>query len=338
MSDGPEARPHAPSRMTLTQERLTGALGARADLIADLTSELTDCYRLFHGAAEGRPGLTIDRYGPVFLAQTWDEKLSADELRVFLDAAGDLTPVYNHRKKPVDFDAHFPVEPFAAEGQELGMTYDARPRHRGQDPLLYLDFRAARRRVRLEARGKSVLNLFAYTCTMGQIAHSADASYVLNIDFATSSLEVGRSNVPRNHPGTGTLEFFQSDCLPALWQLAGKTLPRRRARVPEIGEYSFDMIVLDPPRLAKSRFGTVDVVRDYPTLLKPCVQICNPGGVILATNHVPSVALEDWLAVVRRTVEKAGRVLKDLEIIEPEPDFPSFDGSHPLKMAWITLD
>lgn len=324
--------------MTLTQERLTRALEGRADLITDLGSELTDCYRMFHGAAEGRPGLTIDRYGPVLLAQTWAEALSDDELKVFLDAAGDLTPVYNHRKKPVDFQAHFPVEPFDAVGQELGMTYDVSPRHRGQDPLLFLDFRAARRRVRLEARGRSVLNLFAYTCTMGQIAHSADASFVLNIDFATSSLEVGRSNVARNHPGSGPLEFFQSDCLPALWQLAGKPLPRRRGRCPEISPAEFDIVILDPPRLSKSRYGMVDVVRDYPSLLKPCVQICNPGGVILATNHVPSVALEDWLGVLRRTVEKAGRTIEGLEVIEPEADFPSFDGSHPLKMAWMTLN
>ncbi|WP_419190539.1 class I SAM-dependent methyltransferase [Saltatorellus ferox] len=324
--------------MTLTQESLQRALDARADLIHDLASELTTCYRLFHGAVEGRPGLTIDRYGPVFLAQTWDEKLSDAELKVFLDAAGDLTPVYNHRAKPVDFEAHFPMEPIEAVGDELGMTYDVRPRHRGQDPLLFLDFRAARRRVRLEARGRSVLNLFAYTCSMGQIAHSADASHVLNIDFASSALDVGRANVPRNHPGAGTLEFFQSDCLPALWQLAGKSLPRRRARAPYIEPQEFDIVVLDPPRLSKSRFGTVDVVGDYPTLLKPCVQICGAGGHLLATNHVPSVNLDDWIAVVRRTVEKAERRIEALEILAPEADFPSFDGSHPLKMVWLTLD
>ena len=85
-------------------------------------------------------------------------------------------------------------------------------------------------------------------------------------------------------------------------------------------------------------FGTVDVVGDYPTLLKPCVQICGTGGNILATNHVSSVALDDWIAVVRRTVEKAGRKIDALEILEPEADFPSFDGSHPLKMVWLTLD
>ncbi len=324
--------------MTLTPALLQRAIDSRSDLIADLSSELTDCYRLFHGVAEGRPGLTIDRYGPVLLAQTWADKLSADELDAFLGSAGDLVPVYNHRAKPVDFEAHFPVEPMEAEGHELGMTYDVRPRHRGQDPLIFLDFRAARRQVRINSPGKSVLNLFGYTCTMGQVAHTMGATYVLNVDFASSALEVGRSNVGRNDPGTGTIEFVQSDCLPALWQLAGKDLPRRREPEVFLKPMRFDIVVLDPPRYSKGRFGTVDVVGDYPSLLKPCLRICAPGGHVLATNHVPSVSLADWLDVVRRTVEKAGRSLVGLEVLPPEADFPSFDGSHPLKMAWLTLD
>ena len=324
--------------MTLTKETLQRALEARAGLIEELHSEVTNCYRLFHGAAEGRPGLTIDRYGSVLLAQTWDRPLDPDELSVFRDAAKDLPPVHSHRAKPVNFDAHFPMEPIEVLGEELGTVFDVSPRHRGEDPLVFLDFRAARRRVRLESRDRAVLNLFAYTCTMGQVAHSMGASSVLNVDFATSSLAVGRANVPRNHPGTGSIEFFQSDCLAALWQLAGRELPRRRGQSPYIAPQTFDLIVLDPPRLSKGRFGTVDVVRDYGSLLKPCVQICRPGGVILATNHVPSVPLEDWLKAVRRTTEKAGRAIQDLEVILPESDFPSFDGRHPLKMAWITLD
>ena len=47
---------------------LSAALSARAELIAGLHAEQTDAYRVFHGTAEGAPGLTIDRYGAVLLA------------------------------------------------------------------------------------------------------------------------------------------------------------------------------------------------------------------------------------------------------------------------------
>ena len=58
-----------------------------------------------------------------------------------------------------------------------------------------------------------------------------------------------------------------------------------------------------------------------------------PGGQVLATNHVPHVALEDWLDVLRRCAMKAGRPLGEVEVLPPEADFPSPDGRPPLKVA-----
>ncbi len=97
------------------------------------------------------------------------------------------------------------------------------------------------------------------------------------------------------------------------------------------------MVVLDPPRWATSRWGAVDVVRDYPSLFKPCVQIAAPAGAILATNHVPQVDRDDWLDVLRRCAEKAGHPLADIEVLVPDADFPSPDGRPPLKLAWCRL-
>ena len=52
---------------------LERALEAREALAARLEAEDTDCWRLFHGAAEGREGFSIDRYGDVALLQTFRE-------------------------------------------------------------------------------------------------------------------------------------------------------------------------------------------------------------------------------------------------------------------------
>ena len=60
---------------------LGAALDARRDLIARLHAEGTDAYRLFHGTVEGRPGLTVDRYGSLILTQSFHGPLSqADEM------------------------------------------------------------------------------------------------------------------------------------------------------------------------------------------------------------------------------------------------------------------
>ena len=58
--------------------------------------------------------------------------------------------------------------------------------------------RAGRRRVMQEAAGKSVLNLFAYTCGVGIAAAKAGAAHVVNVDFAESSLKVGKENARLN--------------------------------------------------------------------------------------------------------------------------------------------
>ena len=83
---------------------LEAALDRRERLLGELEAEGTDCCRLFHGVAEGRPGLAVDRYGPILLFQTWREPLGAGELEswhrtVAERLASDLLPVWNHRAK-----------------------------------------------------------------------------------------------------------------------------------------------------------------------------------------------------------------------------------------------
>lgn len=321
---------------------LTAALAARRPLLDALHAERTDCYRLLHGVVEGVPGLTIDRYGPVLLVQTWRDRLTLEQVERWAEEASEaigepLLPVWNHRSKPIDYPRWHPVElPTEIVGTELGLRYDVRPRHRGMDPLLFLDLRAVRRRIRAEADGRSVLNLFAYTGGVGLAAAAGGATEVLNVDFAASALDVARANADANELAE-MQRFFVADCLPVMRQLAGMKVGRRTTRFPVVPRRSYDLIVLDPPRWSKGPFGAVDVVRDYPSLFKPCVLTANPGGTIIATNHVASVDVDEWCGVLRRCAEKAGRPLADLEVVTPEADFPSPDARPPLKVAWCRL-
>jgi 23S rRNA (cytosine1962-C5)-methyltransferase len=327
-------------------QRLVEALAARASLFVSLHGEQTTAYRLLHGATEGAPGLTIDRYGSVLLAQTWREPLIPRELDAFVEVASAalgvvLTGVWNHRprgpKQP--FHTFHEVNAGPVEAQELGLRFDARPRHRGLDPLLFLDFRAGRRLVRDHAEGADVLNLFAYTCGIGVAAAVGGARSVLNVDFAASALAVGTDNAARNGVGD-RFETLEADALPVMRLLAGLSpggRPGRRAKLPRVSARSFDLVVLDPPRWAKSSFGAVDTVRDYPSLLKPCLLATREGGRLLVTNNVASVEEASWIQVVRRCADKCERPVRELTMVRPEADFPSPDGRPPLKMAWLQL-
>ena len=306
---------------------LQAGLDRRADLLGGLPD--TDCVRLLNGISEGWPGVAIDRYGPILLVQTWRDPLEDGVLAALAETVPwELTPVWNHRGG----GGSEGFVPTAAVGIERGVKFDVRPRHRGKDPLLFLDFRVARTWLR-ERGAASVLNLYSYTCGMGVAAAVGGATRVLNVDFASSALAVGAINAELNGV---QMEQLESDVFPAVRQLAGLPVGGRKGRRPSYerldGE-AFEVVVLDPPRWAKTPWGAVDVVRDYASLFKPAVLAVADGGSILATNHVPSVPLDSWIDGLKRTADKAGRSLKQIDVLEPEADFPSFDGQPPLKIA-----
>lgn len=328
---------------------LLQALERRTDLLQQLAAEDTDCYRLFHGTNEGAAGLTVDRYGPQLLIQTFhspiDQALVAEitaAVNRFLSV--DLEPVYNDRsaRNSRRSDEH-QVDRREYIGHELGLSYQVRGKHQGQDPLLFLDMRAGRRWIQQQVEGQSVLNLFSYTCGVGVVAAAAGASRVLNVDFSTRSLQVGERNAQLNDLSADRISFFQSDFFTAAKQLAGIPVRQRVGRgrkpkpFPRIEAEQFDRVFLDPPRWAKSPFGTVDLVRDYPSVLKPSLLATKPGGQLICANNVASVPYDEWLDIVQRCAAKAGRPVRDIQRIEPEADFPSPDGQHPLKLVVLQL-
>ncbi len=327
---------------------LEDAFLARQPLLEQLSAEGTDAYRLFHGAVEGHPGLCIDRYGPHVLAQTFREPLTETELSTLEATLAGLLPkplplIYNHRTpKGLPFELWH--QPPAAALQpttcrEAGLCFEVQARHRGRDPLLFLDMRVGRRFVRQHARGRSVLNLFAYTCGIGVAAAAAGAREVWNVDFARSALEVGARNAGLNRCLGQDFRLVREDVFPVLRQLAGLKIKGRaaRRRFQRFEPRSFELVFLDPPRWARSPFGAVDLVRDYQGLFKPALLATSTGGCLVATNNVASVDAAHWLETLERCARKAGRPLQGVEWLQPEADFPSPDGRHPLKIAVCQL-
>ena len=321
------------------------ALEARSGLLESLHQTDTSLYRVFHGATEGHPGLTVDRYGPNLLIQSWREIPPEAELReiravVSRELGQDLGLVCYDRSKRGDLQRTLvELSSEALVGNELGVRYDVELVHRGIDPLLFLDFRAARRLIRERAAGKSVLNLFAYTCGIGVAAAVGGAKEVLNVDFAQHALDVGRRNAELNEVGDAKFRILREDCIPVLRQLSGLGVKGKAARrkFTRLKPQTFDLVVLDPPRLAKSPFGLVDTVNDYQSLFKPALFSTRRGGELLVTNNVAKVDAEAWIEMLNRCAKKAEREIANVEIVRPERDFPCLDGRHPLKMAWLTL-
>jgi len=220
-------------------------------------------------------------------------------------------------------------------GTEAGVRFDARLRHRGQDPLLFLDFRVARAAVRAHADGKRVLNSFSYTGGVGVAAAVGGAREVWQLDFARSAQDVAKTNAELNHLKT-PMRYLQENAITAMRQMAGLSLGRAR-RIPNLERERFEIVVLDPPRFSKSRTGAVDLVRDYQALFKPALLCVAEGGQMLVANNVAQVDRSTWLADLSRCAEKVGRPIQEIQLLNPDDDFPSFDGRPPLKVALLSV-
>ena len=322
------------------------ALHSRAALLEQCQQEKTTCYRLFHGAVERWPSVTIDRYGDTLLFQTWRSDLNDDVVAQMADFIEDklnhrFYVLWVDRRNRGQAERHVvgdePPEQLTA--MELGLTYRVDPIHRGIDPLLFLDFRAGRRKIRSASAGKKVLNFFSYTCGIGVSSLAGGAKEVLNVDFASHALSIGRANAKLNAFSETQFQTLQDDAMLVLRQFSGlgvKGKAARRSFTPRSARLS-DIVVLDPPRYAMSPFGTVDTVNDYQSLFKPALMCVKMGGQMLVTNNVASVELEAWLDSLRRCAEKVQREIREIEVITPDIDFPSLDGQHPLKMAWLSV-
>lgn len=330
---------------------LQAAFTARKPLIERLHGEDTNAYRLFNGSTENRPGLTVDRYGDLLLIQTFHEPLDGHDRvaieKFYAAALPGLVAIYNDRSGANSRVANpLPAEVLAEaqkerEFHEMGIRYLVQGRHAGQDPWLFLDMRAGRRRVMQEAAGKSVLNLFAYTCGIGIAAARAGAAHVVNIDFAESSLRIGKENARLNDLPI-RLRFVHSDAFAAMRQLAGIGQPgmvrgKKMPAFPKLEKRAFDLVFLDPPRFAKSPFGVVDIVNDYAALMKLALLCTADGGTLICCNNAAQISRETWADQLQRCAAKAGRPIRELEWIAPEDDFPSHDGQAPLKIALLRV-
>ncbi|EKG36058.1 class I SAM-dependent rRNA methyltransferase [Pseudomonas syringae] len=338
--------------MSSLNQALSVALDNRQALLDELHGQGTDCYRLFHGSQEGASGLTIDRYGPQLLVQSFHSRLDRDVLLALHEQVNtrlglDTLLVYNDRSQGnsrVDrHDTVYKAEEAALAdhvGHEWGLNYRVRGRHAGQDPLLFLDLRNTRGWVKQHSAGKSVLNLFAYTCGVGLSAAAGGASEVCNLDFAEGNLAVGRENGALN-PQLPPMQFIQSDYFPAIRQLAGLPIAARRSQqLPsyvKLQQRQYDLVLLDPPAWAKSAFGTVDLLRDYQSLLKPALLTTADDGVLICCNNLAKVSMQDWREQVLRCASKAGRPVRDCQEMRPAADFPSQDNQPPLKTLILQL-
>ncbi len=299
----------------------------------------TTAYRLVHGAADGVPDVTVDVFESLQVVSLYRDFTPEEEqaLLADLDAAWAPPSVYLKRRPREarhlanvareQLAPELPVRGGAVESvvaRENGQHFLIRPAQ-GLSVGLYLDMRDTRAWLAREARGRTVLNLFSYTCGFGVAARAGGARRVLNVDASRRVLEWGEENARLNGQPVDRYDYVAGDVFEWLERLARK------------GEH-FECVVVDPPSFATTRTSRFSAARDYAGLAERAARVVAPGGRLVACCNLATLPPRRFDALVAEGVDRAGRKAGAGEHLGPSPvDFPATD-EHPAALKVRVLE
>jgi len=142
------------------------------------------------------------------------------------------------------------------------------------DTGLFLDHRETRQIVASQANGKSLLNLFAYTCSFSVQAAAHGASYTKSVDMSNTYTAWGKDNFILNGFPLKQHEIVRADCL----KFMDEELEARK---------KYDRIVIDPPTISRSKKmeRLFDVQEDYSSLIQKSLKLLNPNGIVFFSTN-----------------------------------------------------
>ena len=294
-------------------------LAERLNLALALRERLFDApyYRLAFGESDNLPGVVIDRYAGLLVAQITTagmERLKPELLSALQEIVQPQAILLRNDSAsrqleglPSYIEAALGAVPETVVISEGAARFEISP-HTGQKTGWFYDQRMNRARLRDYVRGRRVLDLFSYSGGWGINAALAGANEVLCVDSSQQAIDAVRHNAGLNHV-SDTVTALKDDVFAAL-----KTLRAERQH--------FEVVVLDPPALIKRKKDIKAGTVAYQRLNQAAMQLLDKDGILVSCSC--SYHLEP--DVLRNILLRSSRALeRDLQILEQGrqgPDHP----------------
>ena len=281
-----------PPPIASLQPALLAALTARAALF-DPRHETA--FRLFNGFYEGWPALSADLYGKTLVLHNYADPPAESTALIdiaaefYLDALPWLQAVLVKSRHGETDDTKRGIllsgETLDRFVLENGVWYRIDLKL-NQDSSLYLDTRGLREWLKANSAGKTVLNMFAYTGSLGVAARAGGASRAVQSDLSRQFLNIGKDSFVRNGFPVQTKDFVATDFWPHV-----SHLKRENAL--------FDCVVLDPPLFSRTRHGIVDLAEANARLLNKARPLIADGGTLVTINNALYVSGAAYLQMLQ---------------------------------------
>lgn len=286
------------------------------------------CCRLIFGDADQMPGLTVDRYNDVLVAQTLCYGMNQVKPVIFealvaeLDKMGvTIRGIYERNDVKVReldgmtqykgwYRADFLPEPgsIITTIDENGILYDVDVEN-GQKTGFFLDQKYNRLAVAKLAAGRHVLDCFTHTGAFALNAAKGGAASVTAVDISEEAVTMTTENCKRNHLEQ-IVTAKEANVFDLLTELADQ-----KCR-------DYDFIILDPPAFTKSGHTVKNAIRGYKEINLKAMKLLPRGG-YLATCSCSHFMRDDlFRKMLADAAHDAGVHLRQIEGRQQSPDHP----------------
>ena len=284
------------------ESKLKTAVSLRREMLR--LDDVTDSYRVIHAEGDGLSGLVIDKLGDV---------LSAEAFSVGMYQRGEailklLAPLVGAkhtllRTGPATlgqegFDGDpigSPDLPSRVTIQEFGTRFRV-DFAQGHKTGFFCDQRDNRRLLTSMCKDKTVLDLCCYTGGFAvQAKKLGGAAEVTGVDLDEEPLALAKENANLNQ---ARVKFVQADAFAYMRDMLSQS---RR----------FDVVVLDPPKLIRSRAEYEEGYRKHFDLNKLAMQLVSPGGLLLSCTCAGLLPSEEFARMMHLCARQAGPLVSE---------------------------
>ena len=302
------------------ERRVKYALEYRRAVMEDL-----GCCRLIFGEADGLPGLTVDKFSDILVAQVLSYGTDSVKDVVYralceqLEAMGEhVSGVYERNEAALRDLEGLPRykgwyeglphgESTVTEICENGVRY-AVDFENGQKTGFFLDQKLNRLAVAKLARGRRVLDCFTHTGSFALNAALHGAEHVPAVDVSESAVEMARRNAVLNGL-EGRMDFLAADVFELLPRLC-----EERAK--------YDLVILDPPAFTKSRRTIHSAERGYREINYRAMRLLPRGGYLATCSCSHFMESENFEYMLKNAAKDANVRLREVEVRKQAPDHP----------------
>ena len=312
-------------------DRLAQAVSLRRETLR--LDQDTQAYRLIHAEADGFPGLVVDRFGDVLVAECFSLGMyqRAEAILAQLDSlAGTKHGVLRAAPMSQDHEG-FTAAPYgSAEVPAKTTIIEHGTKFRvnfagGHKTGFYCDQRENRKRLAELTEGKSVLDLCCYTGGFAlQAKRLGKAGEVTGVELDEETVQLARENANINQV---KINFVQAEVFGYM-----RDMLRNNRR--------FDVVVLDPPKLIRSRAEVEEGRHKYFDLNRLAMQLVNPGGILLTCSCSGLLDMPEFTKIVNAAPEvgRRGQILAKGGAAPDHPISTNCPETEYLKTIWLRLD